>query len=148
MTAVAARTVTITLPLPPSAVSPNTRAHWRARSYAARQYRELAHYAAFAVRVQMGHIRFQRADVRIAYTVCLANPIGISGRARPRDLDNAQSCMKSGLDGALVDSGLLPDDSARHVLSLTTTLARHGRRDCRPGCPGSGVVITVDESLP
>lgn len=96
------KTLHVTLPWPPSALSPNTRhAHWSQLAKAKRRYRQACHLEALA-----GHCRLMRLapDERLHLTLLFVPP-----DRRARDLDNLIASMKSGLDG--VADALGVDDS-------------------------------------
>lgn len=82
----------VTLPWPPSELSPNARVHWTKKAKAAKAYRLIAAWAA----VGMGPGR----TVSITF-----NPPD----KRARDLDNMLASIKSGLDGIASSIGI--DDS-------------------------------------
>lgn len=114
--------VTLLLPLPPRALSPNARPHWATHYRTRTDYRELVAWHAF---VQLGGVerrmpRFVSATATVFYIV--GNRAGYGDRYRPRDADNALASFKSGIDG-LVDCGLLAADDAEH-LSVRCCLVR------------------------
>jgi crossover junction endodeoxyribonuclease RusA len=80
--------ITLTLPWPPSSLSPNARQHWRAHAKAKASYRTACAYHA---RMQGAkQIEAQRMAVRLRF---------VPPDRRRRDLDNLIASMKSGLDG-------------------------------------------------
>lgn len=80
--------ISLTLPWPPSSLSPNTRSHWRAHAKAKAQYRQACAYHA---RMQGAErIEAKRLSVRLRF---------VPPDRRRRDLDNLIASMKSGLDG-------------------------------------------------
>ena len=78
----------LTLPWPPSALSPNTRQHWRKLARAKKAYR-----AACAAQAQAQGARRIKAD-RLHLTLTFYPP-----NRRAHDLDNCLARLKSGLDG-------------------------------------------------
>lgn len=94
------QTLTITLPWPPSALSPNARhTHWSQLAKAKRRYRAACHLEALA-----GHCRRMAADTRLHLHLTFVPP-----DRRRRDLDNLIASMKAGLDG--IADALGVDDS-------------------------------------
>lgn len=92
--------LTITLPWPPSALSPNTRhAHWSQLARAKARYREDCHLEALACGA-----RKMASDARPHLHLTFVPP-----DKRRRDLDNLIASMKSGLDG--IADALGVDDS-------------------------------------
>lgn len=80
--------MTVTLPWPPAVLSPNARAHWAARSRAAKSYRH-----ACAVLTRQAKLAAP-ADGRVHLTLEFVPP-----DRRHRDRDNMLASIKSGLDG-------------------------------------------------
>lgn len=78
----------LTLPWPPSALSPNARTHWSALARAKKAYR-----AACAAQAQAQGARRIKAD-RLHLTLTFYPP-----NRRAHDLDNCLARLKSGLDG-------------------------------------------------
>ena len=113
--------ITIELPLPPRACSGNgSHGHWRTVSTSRKQYREECRFVALAA------LRDARWETPQRVTVALL--FGIKGaravkRYAPRDEANAIYAFKAGIDG-LIDAGLAPDDSGKHLslggVSLTS----------------------------
>lgn len=81
-------TVELTLPWPPSKLSPNARLHWAQRGRLAKQYRR----ACWATALQQGAspIKAERLAVHLTF---------VPPDRRHRDEDNLVASMKSGLDG-------------------------------------------------
>lgn len=78
----------LTLPWPPSSLSPNKRQHWRVTAKAKKAYREACAYHA---RLQGAReISAERLHVRLRF---------VPPDKRRRDLDNLIASMKAGLDG-------------------------------------------------
>ena len=93
------RSVTITLPLPPGSLSPNSRAHWARKARDARKCREVAAWATIAA-ANGSRPFWRRCTLRAAF---------YHRQNRRRDDDNLIASLKSYRDG-LVDGGLLADD--------------------------------------
>lgn len=91
--------MTITLPLPPKALSPNARVHWAAKARAVRGYRARA--MVMARRAGRPH-GWGEATVRITWYA--------KTRTHP-DPDNALASLKAGIDG-ITEAGVLADDRA------------------------------------
>lgn len=96
----------ITLPLPPAALSPNSKSrNWRPRYFAGKKYKQTAHALALH---QAGIDRPGWTQATVQYRFYFKTN-------RRRDNDNAISSMKWGLD-SLVDTGILDDDSGVTML--------------------------------
>lgn len=98
----------LTLPWPPSALSPNARAHWGSLATAKKAYREACAWIAIeqgAKRIEAG-----RLSVRLTF---------VPPDRRRRDLDNCIASFKAGADGLVDVLGV--DDSK---WNLTATLDR------------------------
>lgn len=81
-------TFSVTLPWPPSALSPNARAHWSVLAKAKKSYRS---ECAWQAKVQgLGRIEADRLHVSLVF---------VPPNRRGFDLDNLLARMKSGLDG-------------------------------------------------
>jgi len=81
-------TIVLTMPWPPSALSPNKRLHWAQLAKAKAAYR---HACAMTARSQgAGKIDAEALTVRLRF---------VPPDRRPRDVDNCIAAMKSGLDG-------------------------------------------------
>lgn len=78
----------VTLPWPPSALSPNTRQHWSKLAKAKKQYREACAWTAKAH--GLGKIEAGKLHVTLEF---------YAPTRRAFDLDNLLARMKSGLDG-------------------------------------------------
>jgi crossover junction endodeoxyribonuclease RusA len=111
-------TVTIYLPLPPDALKPNARVHWRTKAKATKTYRETARWAAHAPHPAAWKAAEIQAHFRFK-------------QDRRRDRDNLLASLKAAFDG-LVDARLLSDDSG--VTHLPVTWEKHDT---------TGVVLTV-----
>lgn len=99
----------LTLPWPPSALSPNTRhAHWSQLSKAKGRYRA----ACYLTAKQQGAQRIEAPELAVSMTF-------VPPDRRARDLDNLIASMKSGLDG--LSDALGVDDSR---WTLTAVMAR------------------------
>lgn len=95
--------LTITIPLPDPCLSPNSRKHWRVKAKATATYRMLAKLAALnAICGEIGadEMGWETANVQCRF---------FWPDKRRRDRDNAQSSMKSALDG-ITDARLWHDD--------------------------------------
>jgi len=98
-------TVTVVLPLPPAVLSQNARGHWHARAAASSKCRRLAQQAVESQQVQ----GWQQATVAAAFFHRIE---------RRRDFLNSMAMLKPYIDGAVVDTGLLPDDDSEHLSPL------------------------------
>lgn len=98
--------LTLTLPWPSSALSPNKRhAHWSVLARAKRNYRTACAY----------HARLQGAK-RIEAPALAVSLTFVPPDRRARDLDNCIAAMKSGLDGLADVFGV---DDSRWTLTAT-----------------------------
>ena len=95
---------TLHLPLPPTALSPNSRAGRWPRIKAASKYREECGWIASEAKVR------HRGPTTVQYTFRFKI-------ARRRDPDNFVARMKPGLDG-IRDSGMIADDSSSEITML------------------------------
>ncbi len=103
--------ISITLPWPPKALSPNTRhAHWSALARAKKRFRS----ACAMVARQQGAGRLQADQLAVCMTF-------VPPDLRARDLDNCIAAMKSGLDGLADVLGV--DDSRWEI----TPVLEHGQ---------------------
>lgn len=112
----------VTLPWPPSSLSPNGRGHWSIKAKAAAKIRKDA------------CILCQAAGVRAL--PWSAMHVAIEFRApdrRPRDLDNQLAALKSTLDGVSDATGI---DDSRWTLAISRG----------PVVKGGAVIITVSEA--
>ena len=112
----------VTLPWPNKVLSPNSRAHWRARHAAAKSYK---HTAWVMAKHSMGRREApSEGALMVRLTFCPPNAIR-------RDVDNMLASMKAALDGIALALGV--DDSRfRYELSRESPLK------------GGRVVITVE----
>ncbi|MCA0846095.1 RusA family crossover junction endodeoxyribonuclease [Salipiger thiooxidans] len=90
---------TITLPWPPSALSPNARGHWSIKARHAKKYRSDAAFICMAQGLRK--ITSDSLSLRITFK---------PPSRRMFDLDNALASLKSGLDGIADATGV--DDSS------------------------------------
>lgn len=88
--------MTILLPWPPTALSPNSRSHWAVKAKAAKSYRTVCWALARGITVPKGSF------IELGLEFCPPT------RTR-RDLDNLLARMKSGLDG--IADAMGTDDS-------------------------------------
>ena len=93
--------VKITLPLPPRALSPNTRSpgNWRKKQRATKKYRADAYLMTLAAGGQ--NLKWTKAIAQATFYW--------SNKAR-RDVRNAEAMLKPAYDG-IVDAGLIVDDN-------------------------------------
>jgi crossover junction endodeoxyribonuclease RusA len=95
--------MTFTLPLPPKALSPNARVHWRPKARAIAEYRAAACLAGWEI----------PARLRPTWAEATAQLTFYFRTKRRRDRDNLAASMKAAFDG-LVDAGILADDAGLH----------------------------------
>lgn len=93
-------TITIILPLPERALSPNTRVYWSRKAKAVKRYRRLAHWIANAATIGQSPERWAKASVAIAaYYPTRRHP----------DPDNLIASLKAAFDG-IADAGIVAND--------------------------------------
>ena len=80
--------ISLTLPWPPTGLSPNARTHWAKLAKLKKQYRQACAWSAKAQGA--GRIDAQRLHVSLTF---------VPPTRRAYDLDNALAKMKAGLDG-------------------------------------------------
>jgi len=93
--------ITLSLPLPPPALSPNARLHFQEKGRITKAYRQMA---------KVWGKEFLHRGQRPCYdgTVRLTETYRIAGKRR-HDVRNLFAAFKAGEDG-LVDAGILPGD--------------------------------------
>lgn len=102
----------VTLPFPPSSLSPNARGHWSIKAKAAAKARRDASIACQAAGIRA------LGWAGMAVSLCFCPP-----DARSRDLDNMLASMKSALDGIADATGV---DDSRWSISLSRGPKRKG----------------------
>lgn len=91
--------ITITVPLPPRAMHPNARAHWRAKMAPKKLQRETAYLAALNATRHLERQPFWKlAEVQMTWHV-----------ARHNDSDNLLGWAKGTIDG-IADAGVVDND--------------------------------------
>jgi crossover junction endodeoxyribonuclease RusA len=108
----------VTLPLPPSALSPNARVHWRKKADAVKEYRAAAKVAARLALWRDVAPRWDRATVQATFYL---------RRRRNLDGDNALAWIKAGIDG-LADAGVVANDSGFTHLPVRVEIDRERPR--------------------
>jgi crossover junction endodeoxyribonuclease RusA len=92
--------ITITIPLPPAALKPNSRPHWSRKARAAKAYRKAAWAATVAATSPGLPMRWRKASVQVtAFFKTVRHP----------DPDNLIASLKAAFDG-IADAGLVADD--------------------------------------
>jgi len=104
--------VTLLLPLPPRALSPNARPHWAQRAHAAREYAHTVNFETWD-QLSLERPRFKRASLVVFFIVGNRGHL-YRDEYRPADADNALASFKAGIDG-LVRSDVLLADDAEHL---------------------------------
>jgi crossover junction endodeoxyribonuclease RusA len=132
------------LPLPPRECSPNARVHWVAKAAAVRDFRAdcgilIAQVAMRAPRRLLVTPVVITLDIYCGHT-WVGDMVIADGRYRPKDVDNALAACKPLID-AIVDAGVIPDDSTKHVRRIITTIHPHDRSKRSP----SGIILRVLE---
>lgn len=128
------RSLTLTMPYPPVALSPNASVHRMVRAKAKAQYRADCGWAARA-QIDLGFVSLVRVRLWLRFVCC---------RRQLPDPDNAGAMAKPLLD-ALVDVHILPDDRAAYVVECRTTVEKCGHvwvKTCREG---DRVIVTLRE---
>lgn len=95
---------TVTLPWPPSALSPNARGHWSIKARHAKKYRADSRVLCMAVGLR--NVASEALSLRVTFQ---------PPDRRARDLDNLLASIKAGLDGIADATGV---DDSRWTLSL------------------------------
>lgn len=113
----AVKSVTITLPLPPRELSPNSRCHWSAKARAVHRYRAAA-CLAMRIATHFEVLGWARATVAIRYWF---------GDRRRRDADNLLAQLKAAFDG-IADAGLIVNDSGLTYLPVEVGVDRGRER--------------------
>lgn len=115
---------TVTLPWPPSCLTPNAkrRKHWRAYAPATKAYRELCAWEAKAAGLK------RRNDPALHLSITFLPPCN-----RKRDLDGMLGAFKAGLDGL---SDALGVDDSKWSLSI-----RKGEKT-----KGGAVIVQIEAS--
>ena len=123
--------VVITLPwIPPAILRGNSRAHHMVKYRAAKELRESGY---FSTRPTSFHGAFRKQMSKAHVTYEFHN-------WRPIDLDNLAIGMKPWIDGAIVDTGIVPDDSPDHVV-----YGEHTFTKCKKG--SEKTIVTIEEVL-
>lgn len=104
------KSITITLPLPPAVLSPNSRAHWSAVSRAKSIQR---HAAKIKARARMASRQKPWLTATVAIRATFADN-------RQRDRDNILASLKAAFDGT-EDAGLIANDSGYTYLPVEIT---------------------------
>lgn len=123
---------TLTIPAPAAWMNSNDRHGWQQRAKLTRAWRHAASWRAAAA-INRGELAPITGPTTITATVHRDTNRGRS------DASNRQPTIKAAVDG-LVDAGVLPDDSDRHVTALTI---RAGER-----VDGGQLVLTIAEVTP
>lgn len=123
------RTVTLTLPWPAAALSPNARVHWAVKAKAAREAKQTAFVVARQYRATSHDWRGLAPPVALLVTFYAPD-------RKARDTDNLIASLKAGIDG-LVQSGLLTGDD--------TTALRWGEPLFVLGAAPGKVTLTLRE---
>ena len=122
--------ITIELPLPPGALAPNRRPHWRQKAHAIGQYRGAARIVALSkmnacVRIPAGsEFPWSNASARVVWNHSGQQP----------DRDNALASLKAAFDG-IADAGVIAND--RELVHLPMTMIKVDRGN-------EGVLIFVE----
>ena len=116
--------VTLELPFPPAALSPNARVHWRVKAVVAANYRSDCAWEAVADKAARGYTRNggMTPPVRAAVTFVVPD-------RRRRDLDNLLASLKSAWDG-LCDAGVLAGDDAERFRVASSDLRYEKGKSC------------------
>lgn len=120
--------ITITLPWPARALSPNCRAHWAVKHIKAKAYKDHATLIATIARKHASLRRWMPGEAAWAKVDVQFTP----PTAARRDQDNLIASMKSAFDGIAQAIGI--DDSRWRLGTIEITAPR------RPGC----VTVTIE----
>ena len=98
--------ITITdIPIPPHALSPNARKHFRARAEAVKEQRAAAKICVYAEVAKLDNLE----SYGFPWSRVVVKPVWYRKTRREMDADNAGAMLKSTYDG-FVDAELLNDD--------------------------------------
>jgi hypothetical protein len=122
--------IRVVLPLPPKALHPNARVHWRVKYKATREYRRAAYFAAWAALGRPQGLNpigpmWESATVQIVF---------YAPDKRKRDADGILSSLKSALDGLAapthngIGAGIIANDSGFSFLPVIIELDRERPR--------------------
>jgi hypothetical protein len=138
----ATRTLTIAMPLPPAALSPNARGHHLPRARATAAYREdcrkLAWSAAGEPRASNPGYWIAPARARVSLDFATGRARMRDGLYRPRDQDNAAASVKALFD-ALTDAGVIVSDNHLCMELGTVVIRPYSTLE-----DGPGVLVTVE----
>jgi crossover junction endodeoxyribonuclease RusA len=109
--------MTITLSLPPAALSPNARVHWGKKHRAAKAYRNTARWLAWSASQDRDDFPWPRARVTCRFYFRVN---------RKRDGDNLLASMKPAFDG-IAAAGVVKDDSAFVHMPAEIIINRQGK---------------------
>lgn len=94
--------LTITIPLPPKQMRPNSRTHWRAKMGPKAQQRQEAYLSAKAAIGRLSPPRWSAASIEAEFY--------LGRRGKQNDRDNLIAWLKATADG-LEDAGVVADDA-------------------------------------
>lgn len=133
------------IPLPPAEASPNARAGWRAKAKAVAQWRGQCKVLIQNVRVRAPRPLTCPVVVSLEFWCgrCMVGGSQVDdGRYRPKDVDNAVAACKALID-AIVDAGVIPDDSHHHLKLGSVVIRRNPNgRERMP----QKIVLRISES--
>jgi hypothetical protein len=125
---------TVTLPLPPKALSPNAHAHWRQRQRAAKAYR-----AHCALLFRSGIGRALPTPITWSQEYFASRSDSALGLYHTTDNDSALAATKVARD-ALQDAGIIHTDSRKNLRIGACELYTTARE-----CKGAGrIVVTIE----
>jgi len=101
--------LTLDLPLPPKACSPNFKGHWGEKGRATKQYREAARLICYASKPKGWNA--ERVRIHAEFFLSRHDTRGY----HPLDKQNAIASIKAAIDG-LVDAKLIPNDSNHKIV--------------------------------
>ena len=128
-------TFTVVLPLPPVALNPHAKGHWRGKAKHTKAARETGMVAAMAA-TRSQRPSLPSAEVSMTYDV--SPPMKVKGY-RPKDVQNAIAAVKAYVDGCK-DAGLIEDDRAECLTWGQCRIVKEGK-------PGVTLVFTAKEGL-
>jgi len=103
-------TITVEVPIPPKALHPNSRTHWRAKMAPKKKYRDTCAILGLEA-TKSNRPQWPTAKVRIRWR-------GKSHQTKRMDQDNAIAALKAAFDG-LTDAGVWKDDKGVSVVEVT-----------------------------
>lgn len=119
--------ITVWLPLPDRALSPNARGHWAKKARAVKKAREVGYIATSYTMSDAngGRLRYRKNGFK--WEAAETEAVFYVKDSRRRDADNAAASLKPYWDG-MVDAGLLSDDRGLRHLPIKFVVDKKSQR--------------------